>query len=211
MSEPALLALPVSPRELRRFTPETYEGVEHAPVYLIAVPNEFERARWARDCAAARARPVSRAELVDTLREAAGALYEGDDLTAALRTLDHQAELVDVVREAAERQEELPPHVVDDLAATTAAVRALELAARRDHSGYAQLYADFEFYLEVAPLLAAQHFLRGWEGVSVPFKRNRKDGTVPVEVLEQIPRADWWAIGLEAMAATKLTDAQRKN
>ena len=206
---PETLLLPVSAREVRRFTPASYGEDPTAPVYKIATPDEYSRARFNRDCIRIRARAVSRAELHDLLEEAAVALYDGEERADVLRLLEQTTALNAEAEEAAKDGRALPAGKVEEIATVERRYLALQRAARRDYQPFAEAWADFEYYWEVAPLLAAQHFLRGWENVTADFRR--KDGIVPPEVLEQIPRADWWAIGIEAIAATRLTDAHRKN
>ena len=68
---------------------------------------------------------------------------------------------------------------------------------------YATLVAAREFYLNVAPILAAQHFLAGWENVAVAVETAR--GQITEACLAQLDRthvleAGWYAISLMSVS-----------
>jgi hypothetical protein len=63
--------------------------------------------------------------------------------------------------------------------------------------------------LEVAPILAAQQFLRGWENVEPVF--DRRNGLVSETALGEIPESHIIEIGLEAISLMSPTEAEAKN
>lgn len=184
--------LPISAREVLRFTPEPTTERPDPPTYLIAVPTMRTRARYVRDLAAEGAAYPSEAQRVDAMvADLATLRPEGaDDLVARLEVVrDHGLDALDAEERAA----------IDRLAA--------ELA--RFHGRTAALNGDALYYLQRAPYVALRHWLVGWEGLDAPFER-RGDVT-PDEVVERVPFADAMAAGNFALEHGYLSETQRKN
>ena len=176
-----------------RFTPPGEHG-EGPPVYIIAAPTLMQRAAFRRDVAAAGARYPGQDELFRALRDGVRVAVEEEAQPALLESLDAAEAAGAGLAEDAE--------LARDLA-------AIESAMRRHHPPYAALEAERTYWLSVAPIVAARHFLRGWEGVAARFER--RNGLVPEEVLAGISDAHVEAIGWEAIALMSPSRAQAKN
>ena len=193
----------ISGRDLERFTPEWRAPEETPPVYLIAPLTLRERAAWQRDLTRSGATWHSDADVLAAVREAvreaapdneAEVLGAIDQLIGALA--DNPAAMT-------------PPEGEDDpLAAARAAYAPVE-AVMRSHPSVASLIADRGYFNMIAPMLAAAHALRGWEGIDVPFRRER--GLVPEDVLERLKPEDMAACGWRAMALFRVGDTDAKN
>lgn len=175
-----------------RFTPSG-EG-DGAPVYVIAVPTLMQRAGFRRDVAAAGARYPGQDEMFEALREGVRSAVEDDAQPALLETLDAAQAAAEGLAEDAE--------LVRDMA-------AIETAMRRHHPPYAALEAERAYWLAVAPIVAARHFLRGWQGVAAPFRR--VGGLAPEELLAELPDGHVEAVGWEAIALMSPSRVQAKN
>jgi len=176
-----------------RFTPKGEAG-DNPPVYAIAVPTLMQRAAFRRDVAAAGARYPGQDEMFVALREGVRAAVEDDAQPALLETLDAAEAAGAGLAEDAE--------LARDMA-------GIEAAMRRHHPPYAALEAERAYWLSVAPIVAARHFLRGWEGVAAPFRRQA--GLVPEDLLAELPDAHVEAIGWEAISLMSPSRAQAKN
>lgn len=176
-----------------RFTPPGEQG-ESPPVYLIAVPTLMQRAAFRRDVTAAGARYPGQEEMFEALRAGVRAVVEEEAQPALLETLDAAQAAGDGLAEDAE--------LVRDMA-------EIEKAMRRHHPPYAALEAERAYWLSVAPIVAARHFLRGWEGVEPPFRRVA--GLVPEELLAQLPDGHVEAFGWDAISLLSPSRVQAKN
>jgi hypothetical protein len=176
-----------------RFTPPGEQG-ESPPVYVITAPTLMQRAAFRRDVAAAGARYPGQDEMFRALREGIRAAVEEDAQPALLEKLDAAEAAGSGLAEDAE--------LARDLA-------EIETAMRRHHPPYAALEAERAYWLSIAPIVAARHFLRGWEGVEAPFRR--QNGLVPEDLLAQLPDATVEAIGWEAIALMSPSRVQAKN
>ncbi|MBK3734949.1 hypothetical protein GAY29_17940 [Azospirillum brasilense] len=168
------------------------------PVYLLAVPSYLQRAAWRRDVRAAGAMYPGDAELFRALR---------DDLRAcAPVNLDDLLAVVDEAEAASNG--EVDPEAVERLGEIDRLARAL---GRR----YAALEGDREFYLSVSPIIAARHFLLGWEGVKAedggdaPFER--RGGLTTDETLQHLDERELRAVGVKIIGLMRVGKDQEKN
>ncbi|MBP2297952.1 hypothetical protein [Azospirillum picis] len=168
------------------------------PVFRLAVPSHFQRASFRRDLRAAGATYPGDAELYRALRE--------DLREVNPYNLDTLLELIDEVEASA--QGDVDPDALDGLEAITRLARA---AGGR----YAAMEGDREFWLSVAPIVACQHFLLGWEGVkakdgsAAPFVR-RRDLTTD-ETLSHLDEDELRAVGFKIMGLMRPSKDQEKN
>lgn len=155
--------LPVSAKDLIRFTPSAYESDPEKPVYLMAVPSLVTKPRWERDRTACGAQMVSAHRMTEFLRDAAGTMLTGEARIEALRDLD-------VTDELRERQGANGAKLSDDeqKELVRLMVRIAELGewAQRVWPPYAELAAQQEYWWTMSQVLAARHFIRGWENVT---------------------------------------------
>jgi hypothetical protein len=187
----ALTSLPLSTRDLVRFTPPDREGQDDAPVYLLAVPTYRDVIKWRHAVRAEGAQYPGDGEMLSCLRAAVTALVSADEQGSWFETLD---------------QYEAATEKTDDL---NKELNGIADSLKAYWPEISQLIAARGFYLELAPLIAAQMFLRGWENVAPKFER--RGGLVPEALLDKIGRSDAALIGFRAIALMEPTETQSKN
>lgn len=155
-----------------RFTPAFMAGQADAPVFLIRPGSVVERAQLE----AALAGPPYNAgrvfpwDLADAAMDAARALLTGDDLGQVLDALAAMKAALGIAALPVD-QRQLLAGIDEALTAHWPEYAALrQQEARRD---------------ELMPLLAAQRFLVGWEGVDAPFSLG-KDGRASDDALRAL-------------------------
>jgi hypothetical protein len=197
--------LPISACELIRFTPTHYllgadasSGLsvpDGVPVYLVKPATPLEKARWRRAIAAEGARFIGPPEV---RREVRRALFQvkPNDAAEWLALLDR-----------ADAEE----------AVSSEDVRLLDVlltATMRASTNVAELVAAQRYWYEVAPVIAAQHFCRGWAlgprvagGDPLPAR----DGVLDEPALALLPEADLMEVGWKAIALMRPSEEQEKN
>ena len=215
------MTLPTSAKEQHRFTPSDYSSeareaeetatsklrgkkrekrlaeiaarFESPPIYLLATPTILERAKWRRSVLATGAR-----------------WHDDDAMLACLRrgitetvAPSQEAELLDIVDRFASFDEGQAP---EDLAID---FEEIERTVQGAYPAYAGLAADRAYWLSVAPILAAQQFLCGWENIEAPFEQ--RAGLVTEECLAAIPEGHVMEVGLKAIELMSPTETQAKN
>ena len=215
------MTLPTSAKEHTRFTPsdhtrEVREAQESAanklrgkkreqrlaeiaarfespPVYLIATATILERAKWRRSVLATGARWHDDGAMIACLKRGIG------EVVAPAQ----EAELLDIVDRFASYDEAQTP---EDLAID---FEEIERSVQGAYPAYAGLAADRAYWLSVAPILAAQHFLTGWENVEAPFAK--RAGLLTENCLAMIPEAHVMEVGLKAIGLMSPTGDLAKN
>ena len=191
--------LPVSSKQIVEFTPESLAEREPKPVFFLQVATLMARAQWRRALAEEGARLPSQAELLAALR---------DDLKASgPDNLEQLLDEVDAYEATADADEKLKvaPHMPQ-----------MEQWCARLAGAYSRALADRDFWFDLAPVMAAQRFIGGWENVGVPFKA-AKSGVDPatLEVLKDklgepvIKRVGWRA--MELMTLSRNEDAEKNS
>ena len=212
---------PTSAKEQYRFTPSDYDSktreaeeaaanklrgkkreqtlaeiaarFENPPVYLIATPTILERAKWRRSVLATGARWHDDGAMVACLKRG----------IAEVVAPGQEAELLDIVdRFAAHDEGQAPEDLSIDF-------EEIERTVQGAYPAYAGLAADRAYWLSVAPIIAAQHFLRGWENVEAPFQQ--RAGQLTENCLAMIPEAHVMEIGLKAIELMSPTGDLAKN
>lgn len=198
--------LPISAREPVRFTPDHYRDEDGAvpagaPVYLIAVPTLRGKAEFNRACVAAGLVTHDRAAMIATLREGVAAQIEEDQAGPLLDMLD-RIEAAGAGSGGDGSGAEPDPRDLEDFV-------VLQNDMRRHWPKYAAMVADGVHYQQMAPVIAAQIFLAGWEEIEAPFLR--RNGQVGEELLCLLPEEDVIAIGIRALALFAPSEAEAKN
>lgn len=195
--------LPLSGKDVVRFTPAAFKPDDPtAPVYLIGVPTGISKAKWRRDVTREGARGVSYAELHACLKEAVPALILDEQGRAkALEDIETTAAVIERISRGEKPEDE-------DWSAF-ARIAPIEQQALRDWPPYAEKQSDQNYALEIQRLLAAKHFLRGWENVEAKF--NVKHGLVTDDSLSSIPPDHVVEIGLHALGLMALSGSQKKS
>lgn len=80
---------------------------------------------------------------------------------------------------------------------------------RRHWPRFAAMVADGVHYQQMAPVIAAQIFLAGWEGIETPFRR--RHGAVEENLLGVLPDEDVIAVGMKALELFAPSEEQAKN
>ena len=191
--------LPISAKEPLRFTPDRYRNQEgaipdDAPVYLIAVPTLRGKAEFNRACVAAGLVTHDRAAIIATLREGVAEQIEADQAGPLVDMLD-RIEAADADNPADERD-------LRDFG-------VLHEDMRRHWPRFAAMVADGVHYQQMAPVIAAQIFLAGWEGIETPFRR--RHGAVEENLLGVLPDEDVIAVGMKALELFAPSEEQAKN
>ena len=166
---------------------------ENPPIYLLAIPTILERAKWRRSVLATGARWHDDEAMVACLKRG---------ITEALAPAQ-EAELLDIVDRFAGFDEGQAP---EDLAMD---FEEIERTVQGAYPAYAGLAADRAYWLSVAPIIAAQHFLRGWENIEAPFEQ--RAGQLTEDCLAMIPEAHIMEIGLKAIELMSPTEDLAKN
>ena len=187
--------LPISTQDVTRFIPLDAQNQDKPPVYMIGVPKQLERAAWRRDV------------------RAQGATYpsELDRLTLMKKGVEEMArpeqkpELLAVIAEAIAAREEQPRAVIED----PPKLQRIGEILRQNYPPYAELLGERDYWLSVAPIMAARRFLQGWENVDLPFER--QFGLVPEALMEFIAEAHVAAIGWQAITRMTLSKEREKN
>lgn len=171
---------------------------ENQPVYYLKVATLFERAACRRDITASGADYPGLTALYSALRA---------DLSAASPyNLEELLALIDEREEAVES--EVDPEAF-------AGLEAIARIARTMGGQFAALEGDRRYWLDVAPIIACQHFLVGWENVTgkdgQPAKFERRGGRTTDASLEQLEEGDLRAVGYEIIGAWRPAKDVEKN
>ena len=204
MNGSAVIQLPVSARQPDRFTPPASAGDDPPPVYLIAVPTVMAKAMWQRRVAQAGAVYASDATLTEALRDGINAVVAAESRDAALAVLDRKAELQAEAERLLARGEEAQAEreaLGLEAAEVMRQVAHIERVVSRGDERYRDMVADRGLWMTVAPVLAAKHFLAGWENApgGVRFRRD-PDGLAAMDALDALPEGHLMAIGWRAIA-----------
>jgi len=188
---------PQSVSGVDRFTPAALVGKANAPVYLIGIATRSARAVFRREVAAAGARFWAPSEFHRLAREYVEQVAPANSEELLAR--------IDAIAAVSEETG------VAEIQAAAADWNDLAEKLIRHFPVFAGRHADNQHYLTIAPMLAARMFLTGWEGGDLPAFRRGLDGLLLEEVAEQIPDADFDAIGWRAMALMQPQETERKN
>lgn len=192
------------PKAPRPFVPAAHRTRDAADqsVYFWRHPSVADRAKFRHALAAAGGRQHTEIDMLEALADGVRAiLTDADDVqqrAALLEIIAGQRERVERFYEAVRAGELNEPGAL--MAAYAAAFRAvpeldgIELTIAEHYPRYATMCADRIAYGLRRGLVAARHFMVGWEnvpgpdGAPLPFRR-RPDGTVPDSLLDHIPSA----------------------
>ena len=215
------MTLPTSAKEHTRFTPsdhtsEAREAEESAanklrgkkreqklaeiaarfetpPVYLLATPTILERAKWRRSVLATGARWHDDGSMIACLKRG----------IAEVVAPAQETKLLDIVDRFAGFDEGQAP---EDLAIE---FEEIERTVQGAYPAYAGLAADRAYWLSVAPILATQHFLTGWENIDAPFEQRAR--LLTEDCLAMIPEVHVMEVGLKVIELMSPTGDLAKN
>ncbi len=186
--------LPTSTKTVERYTPPHLAERDPAPVFLIRTASYLERANWRRQVTAAGATFPGESAFFEALRE-------------GVRLLDPANK--DALIEDIDAFEAMPREQRSEDRELAARIAEVSRHVRTFHGPFAALEGDHQYWMEVAPLIAARLFLLGWENVDGEFVR--KNGVTTDETLAQLEDDDLRTIGWHAIGLMHVSKAQEKN
>lgn len=189
------MSLPVSSKTPVRFTPSSAADQDPAPVYLIRPPGLRDKIEWRREVAVMGARWHTDETMLAALRAGVSAVIAEDQHAQCFEVLDR----VEAARERGEGVDE----------ETIELATRIEREVRRHYPRYCDMEAERAHWLEVAPFVAAQMFLVGWENGPGKFKGYR--GGASESALAAIPEAHVNMIGNRAISLMSPSATERKN
>lgn len=182
--------LPISTKQLHRFTPPEVAWEESPPVYLIAVPTVWVRAEFQQRMTAAGAINPTDDEFRDSLVAGIRSLYPANDAD----------ELAALVRAAAfEAQDE----------GGQTKIVAAERAVRAGYQPYRDLLAERTRFMELRPLIACKMLLKGVERVEVEFRTEFSE--VHDDTMAALDPAHVVQVGLKAIDLMYVPRGLEKN
>lgn len=214
-----------------RFTPrdlcdEDGQPVEGAPVYIIEPPTVFTRSEWNRALLNIGARQVSTDDLLAVLRRGIREVVDEDqrdELLTFVQEFESSSQGID--EQVAEARQTIAEHGEDSgigkealKSLTTAMAIHADLIGRMDDlegqmrqlfPPYARKLGEQSFWMENAPLVAAQLFLKRAENIDVEIVRER--GKVTAATMDALPVSHLREIGWYAIRLMFPTQADAKN
>lgn len=188
---------PISTKHLNRFTPESTRDLPAPPVYFIATPTRASKALYTRECLQRGIRQFTRPLLLARVRE-------------VLRQLDieNRNDLLDLVDRVENVAADSPLSDAD-----RSDWRALDLKMQEVDPHLRGMVAANQYFLEMAPAVAAQIYIQGWENRDAVFRRSQ-DGLMAEDLLEGkdgIPELELYEIWSEVMRLTYPSETDAKN
>lgn len=179
----------ISKNDIFRYTPGRFAGQDGAPVYLLKALSKMDRAQHARDVSATGARCPTSAELVYAMRSGVTEIVHEDDRTRCHSLLDaFEAKTLDADGEKA--------------------LAELEQVMLRTCVHYAAIVAERNYYMQVAPMIAFQRFVLGWENVAHEYKRS--GNRIADDVFEQIDDSDVAEVGWAVLVRDRFKESDAK-
>lgn len=193
--------IPLSSQETVRFTPAYYAEQANAPVYLVAVPTLKQRYAFRRALTAEGVAYVTDEQLYLIIRQGIREVIEDNEHAALLELVDQfEAGLASGGKDG---EPSIPDaSMIEDMA-------KIERTLSQYYPPYLDAVAARDHWNNVAPIIAAQHFLRGWEGVDKAFET--RGGLVTEACLSRLPERDVSAIGWKAIILLAPNREQEKN
>lgn len=202
--------LPLTGKDVHRFTPPGREGEADAPVYLIATPTPMGRARYRQAMLAEGLRYWSRTAFCAAARDWLEQIAP-ENLEELLEVVSGIETLTDETEATSGADPDARP-VEPDSERLTLLAKWGELSTMLTEQSprVAKMAGDNKLFLDMTPYLAASLFVVGWENVPVAFRRGA-DRLVPMELLGELDEGDLGAVWLKIMSLMDVTAAQRKN
>lgn len=208
-----------SVRQSVRYTPRDLcdddgQPIEGAPVYIIDPPTVFTRSEWNRALMNIGARQVTSSDLLAVLRRGIREVVDeaqreelltfvqefedssqglDEQVTSARQIIDEHGEESDLGKEAARSLVK----AIDRHSDLVGRMDDLEGQIRIIYPPYARKLGDQSYWMENAPVIAAQLFLVAGENTDVEVVRER--GRVPNDILDALPRNHVREIGWHAV------------
>lgn len=182
-----------SKKTLRRFTPESVREQEGAPVFILAAPSILDKARFRQSLATLGTRWVDDKALYRIMRKGIETVVDPDQRGMCLEAMDS----FEAAEDKAEDQE-LAEKIIE-----------IQDALRGSYSPYAKAEADRGYWLSVAPVVAFQHFVKGWEGIKQGY--SSQAGLVTDEALSGIDESLITAVGVEILNSFSPSKDEEKN
>jgi len=189
------MLIPISSKDIIRFTPSAYKDDPAAPVYILSVPTIAGKAKFHREMAVNGCKFHSDEEFIQMLREGVNAVIEESQRASVLETID----VYDLYRK--EKKESAA-----DLALEIANI---EKTILQHYQPYAELNADRNFYFSMYPIILTSLFLKGWENKEPAFKKTGDH--ISEESINAISAGDLNEIGMKLMELMSPSGKTEKN
>ncbi len=190
---------PTSAKHVDRFE---HDGI----VYRIATPTLLTRAAYRRAVSALGAVYHHDDALLDAVRDGVKECVADDQQVELLELIDdyvfQRDQLMGLGDEASDEDREAFEEVSEQL-------NQIESFMTREYPRYSEMVADRSHWLAVAPIVAFRHFVVGWEGGEVAFKR--RGGLVDESVMEQLSPEHIEAVGWRVINLMSPDRGQEKN
>jgi len=220
-----------SAKQSVRYTPRDLcdddgQPIKGAPVYIIEPPTVFTRSEWNRALMNIGARQVTSVDLLAVLRRGIREVVDEDQreelltfvqefedssqgldeqVTSARQIIDEHGEDSDLGKEATRALVE----AIDRHSDLVGRMDDLEGQMRTMYPPYARKLGDQTFWMENAPIIAAQLYLKAGENTDVEITRER--GRVPNEIIDALPRNHIREIGWHAVRLMFPNEDDAKN
>lgn len=191
--------IPISSKHVDQFE---YDGV----TYQIATPKLLTRAAFRRAVSALGAVYHADTALLNAVRDGIRECVADDQQADLLSVIDSYEYQRDQLMELGEDASDEDKAEFEDLADQLSQIEAF---MTREYSHYSEMVADRVHWLSVAPILAFKHFVTGWEGGDVVFKR--RAGQVDDAVMEALPPDHIETVGWRAITMMSPNKDQEKN
>lgn len=161
--------LPISTKELVRFTPDALKEREEAPVFLLKVPTVRENMTFTRVLLEEGLIYPSDAEYIEAMRGAITGCVADDEQAALLEIVDEFEAAVETPARAGE--DEPDEAEIERRADLSARINEITATLRPHWQPLARIIANRVHFAQMAPYLRAQMFLMKIDG-KPPLKRN---------------------------------------
>jgi hypothetical protein len=194
--------LPVSVKDLDRFTPPACRDFDPKPVLLLRAPGFTKRAQIRNNINAAGLRWRGDDEFFDLMREAVRHASPPNQ-DQVLDVIDRMAQArvsADDMDQSERRSLERDFQIIQDIC--------------RVHSeAFARAQADRLSYLELAPVMALRSILEGVEGIDITLPRDGAGLTMAAvdNLAEELGEDGLAQAASRALSLVSLTDRTRKN
>jgi len=200
--------LPISTKDLVRFTPDALKDREDAPVFLLKVPTMRENMAFTRVLLEEGLTYPSDVEYVETLRGAIIECVADDEQPALLQIVDEFEGAIEAAKdrpigEDAPEQGDLMEHV-----------NKIVSTLRPHYPPLAQIIANRVYFVQMAPYVRTQMFLMKIDGDGAPaLKRNfgRLNDDVVNAIEKRYGDGTIAAIGNRIVELMQPTETEKKN
>ena len=146
--------------------------------YHLAIPTLREKAAWRRDLSAAGAVLYLDGAMLECLRDGVNICVTESQRPELLEIIDqYEYETRKRNEESVTDKEKSYDELLDQLG-------QIEDFVRTNYERYSRMEASRQYWFELAPILAFQRFVKGWEGMELQYKAH--NGLVDESLVDKI-------------------------